>query len=231
MAPKSEVIAGLAGTFMTAVSGSASNSTTFETSQALCSPPSENFFVNGNYLRKPVPNEVSDEAPEEESNESPEEVSDESPEEVSDESPEEELNELDNFVQTIKSMMNTSNLHLWPELEQKLGSIYELYFAGPFGSNSWIEDLNDGLLGDPECPRREMFLFSLTENPDNPQGWPEKIDVYLTEKKATVEFQYNGSDRFSTGPFKYEDVSGVTDVIRMCLKKRQLRKSETSLFE
>eukprot|EP00917_Polyrhabdina_sp_WS-2016_P022718 GHVP01049254.1.p1 GENE.GHVP01049254.1~~GHVP01049254.1.p1 ORF type:complete len:146 (+),score=29.33 GHVP01049254.1:170-607(+) len=48
MTSKSEVKAGLAGTFLMAVNGGASNSAAFETNEAHCSSPSENVSSYGN---------------------------------------------------------------------------------------------------------------------------------------------------------------------------------------
>eukprot|EP00917_Polyrhabdina_sp_WS-2016_P028651 GHVP01061014.1.p1 GENE.GHVP01061014.1~~GHVP01061014.1.p1 ORF type:complete len:142 (+),score=18.16 GHVP01061014.1:3-428(+) len=118
--------------------------------------------------------------------------------------------------------MNTSNFPLWPELKQKLGSMYELDAAWPFHiPDISKKGLDDGLLSGPEFPHSDRYAFCLPENSDNPQGWPEKIDVFLDSKEAIFEFKFF-SDRVSTGRFGYEGISGVTDVIRVCFKKRQI---------
>eukprot|EP00917_Polyrhabdina_sp_WS-2016_P028647 GHVP01061010.1.p1 GENE.GHVP01061010.1~~GHVP01061010.1.p1 ORF type:complete len:201 (+),score=38.49 GHVP01061010.1:81-683(+) len=123
MAPKSEVIAGLAGTFMTAVSGGSSNSTSFETNEALCSSPSENFSAHVGSATK------------EESNE--ESTASSSLEKSS------KLSQ-DAFAGKVLRKMGISDESLWPKLQSKLKESYVLLFEGKDLAKHWNREF-DGL--------------------------------------------------------------------------------------
>eukprot|EP00917_Polyrhabdina_sp_WS-2016_P022721 GHVP01049263.1.p1 GENE.GHVP01049263.1~~GHVP01049263.1.p1 ORF type:complete len:228 (+),score=31.82 GHVP01049263.1:26-685(+) len=213
---KSKVKAGLAGSFLMAVNGGASNSTTFETNEAHCQSLNENFTLHGNGAGRLQKNVGQQEkkfghlqffSEEDQSSQVP--PRNISPRQVCFYAEEDELS-LESTAILPANYGSTELADFIAGVTEKLQEKYYFISDGMFWQTVSRELGNFYFL----VSSRSNFKYVFQKNGDNSEAWPKTISIEIEGTKAKFDFNFPGTENFSTGYFEYENYYDVKTLIQ-----------------